>query len=193
MIVSVVLAAGAGERFGGSKQLAKLHGRPLLEYALRASAASSVERSIVVLGARSEAILAEVDLHGAEPIVCEDWRQGQANSLRAGVRAAAGAEAIVVTLGDQPGIRAEAIERVIEARDPEAVAVRATYNGLPGHPVLVEQALFEAVERLSGDAGAREILAGERVREVPCDGLGSADDVDTPEALRALEQRGSEG
>jgi CTP:molybdopterin cytidylyltransferase MocA len=64
--------------------------------------------------------------------------------------------------------------------------VRATYNGVPGHPVLLERGVLARVPSLRGDAGARELLHGVPLREVACDGLGSPDDVDTPEALAAL-------
>ena len=70
MIGGLVLAAGAGTRFGGPKQLAELDGRPLLEHALRAMTASPVGRVVVVLGALVEEVTASVDLHGAEPCTC---------------------------------------------------------------------------------------------------------------------------
>jgi CTP:molybdopterin cytidylyltransferase MocA len=185
----MVLAAGAGARFGEPKQLAVLRGRPLLEHSLRTLAGSALERRLVVLGSAAERILAEVDLHGAEPVVCEEWKRGQAASLAAGIRAASGAEAVVIILGDQPLISPAAIERVIGARGWGAVAVRATYGGAPGHPVLLEHELFASALRLRGDAGARALLEDhrDRVRDVPCDGLGSPADVDTPASLVELE------
>jgi CTP:molybdopterin cytidylyltransferase MocA len=185
-IDGLVLAAGAGTRFGGGKQLTRLDGRPLLEHALTAiAAASSLTRTVVVLGHDAQEILASVDLHGAEPLLCSDWREGQSASLRCGVAAlaGAGAAAVVVTLGDQPFIDPRAIERVIAARSPSADAVRATYAGRPGHPVLLERSLFAAVAQLRGDTGARELLRHARVRDVACDGLGRPDDIDTPEQV----------
>ena len=67
MIGGLVLAAGAGTRFGSAKQLAELDGRPLLEHSILAMTASPVGRVVVVLGAGAEEVLAQVDLHGAEP------------------------------------------------------------------------------------------------------------------------------
>ena len=186
MIAGLVLAAGAGTRFGGRKQLAELDGRPLLEHALAAMASAPVQPVVVVIGADADLVRAEVDMHGAEPIVCDDWQEGQAASLRVGVQALdrAGAQAIVVTLGDQPHIAARAIAAVVAARSADqADAVRATYDGQPGHPVLLERGLFDAVYALRGDTGAREVLRGARVTEVPCDGLGDPADVDTPADL----------
>ena len=186
MIAGLVLAGGAGRRFGGGKLLAELDGRPLLEHALAAMEAAPLERTVVVLGADADDVLARVKLHGAEPVVCEDWEQGQSASLREGVEALGGAEAVVVTLGDQPRLSPQAVERVIAARDSTAEAIRASYGGAPGHPVLLERPLLDRVHVLSGDTGARALLARARVKEIACDGLGSAADVDTPDHLEAL-------
>jgi CTP:molybdopterin cytidylyltransferase MocA len=185
----LVLAAGAGTRFGGRKQLAELDGRPLLEHALRAMTASPVGRVVVVLGALMEEVTATVDLHGAEPCPCERWEEGQAASLACGLAELADCEAVVVTLGDQPRMSPDAIRRVIGARDG-AAAVRATYWGAPGHPVLLERALFESFRDVTGDHGARNLLLSVPVRDVPCDDLGGGEDVDTPAELDALRAGG---
>ena len=187
MIAGLVLAAGAARRFGGRKQLAHLDGRPLLEHVLASMSSAPLDRTIVVLGAHAEVILESVDLHGAEPVLCPDWEEGQAASLRAGLLAAGGAaDAAVVALGDQPLLSARAVARVLAARGPGVVAVRAAYDGRPGHPIVLERALFPRVAALRGDAGARELLTGASVRETPCDGLGRPDDVDTPEDLEVV-------
>ena len=111
MIGGIVLAAGAGTRFGGGKQLALLDGRPLLEHAVRGMTSAPVGRVIVVLGAEAEHVLARVDLHGAEPVVCERWSEGQSASLACGLGEMADCEAVVVTLGDQPRVSPDAIRR----------------------------------------------------------------------------------
>jgi molybdenum cofactor cytidylyltransferase len=190
VIGGIVLAAGAATRFGGGKQLAELEGRPLLEHALSAMAAAPVDRTLVVLGAGAEEIARRVDLHGAEPVVCERWEEGQSASLAAALAELADAEAVVVTLGDQPRLAAEAIRRVIAARGDGAVAVRATYGGEPGHPVLLERALIEKLRDVTGDHGARNLLLSVHTREVPCDDLGGGEDVDTRAQLDALRAGG---
>ncbi len=184
MVAGLVLAAGAGTRFGGRKQLAAFDGRPLLEHALAAMASAPVQPVVVVLGANAEEIQRGVDMHGAEPIFCPDWERGQSESLCTGIEALdrAGADAVVVTLGDQPRIAARAIAAVVAGRG-DGQAVRAVYGGVPGHPVLIERSLFGAVRELSGDVGARELLRHARVTEVACDGLGHPADVDTPADL----------
>jgi CTP:molybdopterin cytidylyltransferase MocA len=189
LIGGLVLAAGAATRFGAPKQLADLDGAPLLEHVLRTMTAAPVERVVVVLGAGADEVAAGVDLHGAEPVVCGRWQEGQSASLACGLAELAGCEAVVVTLGDQPRISPDAIRRVISARNG-AAAVRATYNGNPGHPVLLERRLFEQLRNVSGDKGARNLLLSVHVLDVPCDDLGGGEDVDTPAELDALRAGG---
>ncbi|MBD0283468.1 MAG: nucleotidyltransferase family protein [Thermoleophilaceae bacterium] len=190
MIAGMVLAAGAATRFRGGKQLAMLEGRPLLEHAVRAMTAAPVGRVLVVLGYGAEDVLAGVDLHGADALVCERWDEGQSASLACGLAELADCEAVVVTLGDQPRISPDAIRRVIAARGGGAAAVRATYGGEPGHPVLLERQLFEPLRNVTGDHGARNLLLSVRTREVPCDDLGGGGDVDTRTQLDALRAGG---
>jgi molybdenum cofactor cytidylyltransferase len=193
VIGGLVLAAGAATRFGSSKQLAELDGRPLLEHAIRAMVASPVGRVAVVLGSGAEEVQASVDMHGADVLVCRRWAEGQSASLACGLAELSGCEAVVVTLGDQPLMSPDAIRRVIAAREFGAAAVRATYNGEPGHPVLLERRLFERMRDVTGDHGARNLLISVRTREVPCDDLGGGQDVDTPAQLDALRAGGPVG
>jgi molybdenum cofactor cytidylyltransferase len=190
LIGGIVLAAGAATRFGGSKQLAMLDGRPLLEHPVRAMTAAPLGRVVVVLGAGAEDVLAGIDLYGAEALLCERWEEGQSASLACGLAELADYEAVVVTLGDQPRVSPDAIRRVISARGGDVAAVRATYGGAPGHPVLLERQLFKPLRNVSGDHGARNLLLSVRTREVPCDDLGGGADVDTPSQLDALRAGG---
>jgi CTP:molybdopterin cytidylyltransferase MocA len=190
VIGGLVLAAGEASRFGSAKQLAQLDGRPLLEHALRAITASPVGRVIVVLGAGADDVIAGVDLHGAEPRLFDRWQEGQAASLACGLAELDRCEAVVVTLGDQPRVSPDAIRRVIAARGEGALAVRATYGGDPGHPVLLEHELFGRMRDVTGDHGARNLLMSVPVREVPCDDLGGGEDVDTPAELDTLRAGG---
>jgi molybdenum cofactor cytidylyltransferase len=177
---ALVLAAGEGRRFGGTKQLADLDGRPLLEHAL--AAVTAVSPRVVVLGHAADEIRAAVDLHGAEPVLCEDWHEGQSASLRRGLAALPGVDAVLVVLGDQPGITAAAIDAVLAAAGDEG-AVRATYDGVPSHPVLLRRALLDRAGELRGDSGFRDLLRHARVREVEVGHLADPADIDTREEL----------
>jgi CTP:molybdopterin cytidylyltransferase MocA len=187
-ISGIVLAAGGATRFGELKQLSRFRGKPLLEYALASVAGAMLSDVVVVLGAEARRVLSEVDLHGARPVLCDKWRSGMSSSLRAGVEAVGDVEAAVVVLGDQPLLSPRAVVRVIAARDPSAVAVRATYGGILGHPVLLERRALERTSRISGDEGAKQVLTDKEVHHVSCDGLGSPLDVDVPSDLVQLER-----
>ena len=184
MIAGLILAAGAGTRFGAEspKLLAPLHGRPLLEHAIAAQCAvPELERVVVVVGARAHEILDIVDFQRAEPVICADWQDGQSASLRCGVRALAGAAKVIVTLGDSPLITPAVISRFL-AEPPGA---RALYHGTPGHPVVLGPAQLEAASTaLGGDRGARDMLAAGPMIE--CADLCSGRDVDTPDDLEAI-------
>jgi molybdenum cofactor cytidylyltransferase len=181
-IGGIVLAAGEGRRFGGTKQLADLRGRPLLEHAVRAMlAVPALAPVVVVLGHDADAIRRRVDLGGAEVVVCPDWREGQAASLRAGIAPLGPVDAAVVLLGDQPFVTPEVIAGVLDAAGHDAV--RATYGGEPGHPVLLTRPRLDRAGELSGDTGFRTLLAGRRVRRFEAGHLCDGADVDTPEQL----------
>lgn len=179
----LVLAAGEGRRFGGTKQLAPLRGRPLLEHALAAVAALSPR--VVVLGHDADAIRAAVDLHGARAVVCEGWREGQAASLRCGVAALGDVDAAVVLLGDMPDVTPGAVAAVVAAAGHAEDAVRGTYDGVAGHPVLLRRPLLDRVGELRGDVGFRSLLECATIVEVDMAGVANPRDVDTREELAA--------
>jgi molybdenum cofactor cytidylyltransferase len=187
VISGLILAAGAATRFGAPKQLADLDGRPLLEHAIEAMLAARIGRVLVVLGASADLIRSRVDFHDAEPVVCERWREGQAASLGYGLGLLGNADAVVIILVDQPGVSAAAIRRIVDHRG-ESLAIRASYRGSPGHPVLVEPELFPQIRALSGDQGARDLLASAGTREIACDDLADGRDIDTVEDLAALKR-----
>jgi molybdenum cofactor cytidylyltransferase len=183
----VVLAAGEGRRFGGGKLLAELDGKPLLEHALGAMlAVPAIDRVVAVLGAGADEIRTAVDLDGIDLVLCADWEEGISASLRAGLGELADAEAVVITLGDQPLITPQVIASILDRLESPALAARATYGGSPGHPVLIKRELFERVLELRGDAGARDLLAGAGVLEVECGHLSRSDDIDTVADLEAV-------
>jgi CTP:molybdopterin cytidylyltransferase MocA len=169
VIGGIVLAAGAATRY--------LDGRPQLEHAIRAQTMSPVERVVVVLGAGADDVMAGVDPHGAEFFVCGRWHEGQSASLACGLAHLKDCEAAVVTLGDQPRLSPQAVARVIAARAEGVDAIRATYGGALGHPMLLEHRLFARMRDVTGDHGARNLLLSVSTREVPCDDLGGGEEV----------------
>ena len=183
-IGGLILAAGEGRRFGGTKQLAELDGRPLLTYAVEAMlGVPAIAPVVVVLGHDADAIRARVDFVGAETVVCDGWREGQAASLRCGIAALGDVSAAVVTLGDQPFITAQVIAGVLDFDSERDDAVRATYDGQPGHPVLLTRRLLDRAGELHGDVGFRALLEGHRVRRFEAAHLCDPTDIDTREEL----------
>ena len=194
-VLAVVLAAGGSTRMGRPKQLAELDGRPLLAHVLAAVDAAPVDRGpgglrsrppvdrvVVALGGAADAVLERVDLGRAEPLVVEGWAAGMGHVL-ASTLAQAGDdwEAVVVLLGDQPLVPGGAVARVVEAwRSGAGPVVTATYGGRPGHPKLFDRRLLPDLLRLTGDTGARDLLAThpDRVHRVEVGDLGSDADVD---------------
>jgi molybdenum cofactor cytidylyltransferase len=183
-IGGVILAAGEGRRFGATKQLAPLRGRPLLEYAVESMlCVPAIWPVVVVLGHDADAIRAGTDLGDVRVVVCADWREGQAASLRCGVAALGPVDAAVVMLGDQPFITPQVVAGVLDVDDRYHDAVRATYGGEPGHPVLLTRRLLDRVDELEGDVGFRWLLEGQRVKRFEAGHLCDPTDIDTREEL----------
>jgi len=180
-VAVVVLAAGGGSRFQGPghKLTALLRGRPVVAWALAAAAEAAIGPLIVVTGA--VALAPEWIPPHARVIVNERWSLGQATSLQCAVAAARewGSEAMVVGLGDQPFVVAEAWRAV--AASPASIAV-ATYDGTRGNPVRLAADVWPWLAQ-HGDTGARSLMASrpELVAEVPCP--GNSADIDTLEDL----------
>jgi CTP:molybdopterin cytidylyltransferase MocA len=188
-IASVVLAAGAGTRFGGRKQLAPLAGRPLLEHALAAAAAAPSSETVLVLGADAAEVEVEIELGDARVVHCAEWERGPGASLACGL-AALGPDvaAALVTLGDEPFVPPAAAARLLAARRDGLAALRATYAGRPGHPVLIERPLFAALIDADPAQKPAVLLRRAGVETIECGDLGDPADVDTPEQLEALER-----
>lgn len=186
-IAGLVLAAGSGSRLGTPKALIELDGERLVDRAVRTLREGGCAPITVVLGA------AVVDVVGAEVVENPDWASGMGSSFRAGLGALpADADAVVVSLVDQPRIGAAVVARLIEAHRAGARVAVATYGGQRRNPVLLGQETWAEVADLAeGDQGARPYLAkhSEQIVPVPCDDLGVPDDIDTPADLQAERAR----
>jgi CTP:molybdopterin cytidylyltransferase MocA len=145
--------------------------------------AGGCDRVSVVLGAvvaRAGALLVDLDV---SVVVADDWDEGMGASLRAGLRSLTSSEeeGVVVSLVDLPDLVPEVVARVIHAAAGPAALARATYDGRPGHPVLLGRDHWAgAAESAVGDQGARAYLAGRDVTLVECGDLATGRDVDSP-------------
>jgi nicotine blue oxidoreductase len=190
-VAGVVLAAGAGNRFGGPKALVRVGDATLVERAVRTLVDGGCRTPVhVVLGKDLGAPLPVIA--GMRPSWNPTWQEGIGSSLRhalATVEDLREVAAAVVLLVDQPGVRPAAVERLIAAYREGAIVAVATYAGRRGHPVLLSRTTWADVRaRATGDSGARAFMTAhpELVTEVACDDVGTDDDIDTPDDLARL-------
>jgi molybdenum cofactor cytidylyltransferase len=167
-IAAVVLAAGRSSRFraaGGAEEtklVAKLEGEPIVRRVVKAALASRASSVIVVVGHARSAVEAAVAGLPTAIAFNSDFATGIASSLRTGLAATpAETDGAVVLLGDMPNVAPHLIDRLIDAFEarPTLLAVAPIREGRRGNPVLVARSLFEQAMGLSGDEGARRLLA----------------------------------
>ena len=178
-VAAVVLAAGGGTRFIADhhKLLADLRGRPVVAWALEHAREAGLDETVVVTGAVEVPAEPGVTmLHNAE------WQQGQATSLQVALRHAdaQGHDAIVVGMGDQPGVPPDTWRAVASVVAPIVVP---TYDGQRGSPVRLARSIWPLLPR-EGDEGARVLMRSQPdlVTEVACS--GDPADIDTVEDLK---------
>jgi CTP:molybdopterin cytidylyltransferase MocA len=190
-VAGLVLAAGEGRRFGGPKALVTLDGSTLVDRAVGTLHAAGCAPVLVVLGAAARDVVATADLDRAVVVVNDGWAEGMGSSLRCGLAALAdqGAPATVVLLVDQPEVPPELVRRLAGHWRPGVRAVVASYDGQARNPVLLDASIWaEVCATARGDVGARAWLRAhaDDIRQVACDDLGSAADIDTPADLTQL-------
>lgn len=186
-IVGVLLAAGAGTRFGGDKSLHPLaDGTPMALAAAR-NLRRACAACVAVLRPEQAGLADLLTGAGVSVRFDPDTARGMGHSLAAAVRATPAAAGWLVALADMPFI-APATHRAVAAALVGGARIAAPYLGeRRGHPVGFAAVWYEDLARLQGDRGARELLAAratELVR-VPCDDPGILRDIDTPSALAA--------
>ena len=160
-LTGLVLAAGSSKRLGQPKQLLPYRGTTLLGWTIaQAEASPELDEVLVIVGHASETILASVALRRARPVLNTEFSEGCAASYRTGIAAAnSRAEGVVILLSDQPGVDAEAIGRVADAwRAEGGRIVTASYQGVPGHPLLFDRQLFPDLAALHGDKAAWKLV-----------------------------------
>jgi len=192
VITGIVLAAGTSSRFGRTKQLFELEGKPLVQHAVDAATAAGLDEVVVVLGHDAERVGASLLLPASGRIVLNpSYEAGQSTSLIAGLNAAGPeSDAAVVLLADQPGITPQHLRALVdtfEAGRPSIVRLR--FRDGPG-PTLLSREVWGEARRLAGDTGAREIIAAHPgwVKEVVVESDAPVD-VDRPPDLDRLRQK----
>jgi molybdenum cofactor cytidylyltransferase len=159
-IVGVVLGAGQSSRFGTSKQLLPFGDTTMLGQVVRNANASDLDRVVVVLGRASGELRSSVDFGRAVVAENTSYGTGCASSLLAGMDAAGeDCEALVLLLGDQPGVRAGFIDSVLsEWRRKRPWASVTSYDGELGHPFVFAREAFEDLRGLHGDKAVWKLI-----------------------------------
>ena len=183
-VVGVVLGAGRSSRFGAPKQLLPFEGTTLLGRVVENANASDLDRVVVVLGRASEELRGSLDFGRAEVVDNAAYGTGCASSLLAGMDAAGeGCEALVLLLGDQPGVRPGFINTALSRwRRERPWASVTSYRGELGHPFVFAREAFGDLRRLHGDKAVWKLIEAypERVSRTQID-AALPPDVDTAE------------
>ena len=182
---ALVLAAGAGARFGGGKLMAPWRGGVLIDGALDAAFAAPVESVHVVTGADARVAL-HARTRGAAVVQAADHADGLSASLKAGLAALPpDATGVLVLLGDMPRVPHAVLAPLVRALEAGAAAAAPQFQGRTGNPAALSAALFGKIGDLTGDRGARGLLEGlgAALVLIPSDDPGVLFDVDRPEDL----------
>lgn len=190
-VAILVPAAGASRRMRGcDKLLEVVRGRALLRE--RAEVALALSADVLVTLPPSGAARAAV-LDGLSVARCEvpEAAEGMAASLRTGAdwARARGARALMVVLPDMPDLTESDMRIALQGFDGKSIIRAASEDGQPGHPVIFPAALLPEMARLSGDAGARALLARHSVTLCRLPGAHALTDLDTPEDWAAWRAR----
>lgn len=197
-VAAIVLAAGSSRRMGPvNKLLADLRGRPILLHVMHAVRASRVSEIVVVTGHEQERVRPLVERLADRIVFNPRHAEGLSTSMIAGLDAvSSSADAAVICLGDMPWLTTTHIDRLISAFEPDGgreICV-PVYQGRRGNPVLWSRRFFDEMRAITGDQGARRLLAAHSdvIVEVEMEDGGVLEDIDTPERLavaRAPDQK----
>lgn len=188
MIVGVLLAAGAGTRFGGAKLLHKLADGTPIAVAAAASLLPACERVVAVVRPGDEELARLLTQAGCQILVCGTAGHGMGHSLAAGVQASADASAWLVALADMPFIAPATHQAVAACLRTGASLAASQFRGKRGHPVGFSAAWRGELMALTGDQGARALLGTHSQQVTACavDDAGVLRDIDRPEDLSII-------
>lgn len=189
-VAAIILAAGASRRLGQPKQLLVYKGETLLGRSIRLANEAGVAPVCAVLGAHAEVIRASVEPSGATVVVNDEWEQGIASSIHAGLHALhPDTPGVLILSCDQPRLTARHLRALIEAFAAQAspAIVASAYAGVHGVPAVFPRVVFGELLALRGDRGARALLAHPPCSLTAVAFPGGEADIDEPCDLALLE------
>ncbi len=189
MIRIAILAAGRSSRFGTNKLLQRWRGRPLLSYVLDSAIRTCPEQVFVVTGADESMITPICAEFAVETVFNPDFASGIGTSIAAAARGCeANADGMLLLLGDQPLVTATHLEELIELWDGNPDRICATrFSNTLGPPVLFGSAYFQQLAQMTGDRGARELIANSD-QVVAADFAAAAIDIDELDDISRLDK-----
>jgi molybdenum cofactor cytidylyltransferase len=187
-VTGLVLAAGGSRRLGEPKQLLRYGPGTLLDHVLDTARASGFDQLVVALGGSAERVRREVDLSGTAVVENRDFGEGCSSSIAAALGAVdPRADALVLMLGDQPGVAPETVRALIAGRGLGTPMAVCRYDDGRGHPLAFGRETFGELGALHGDKAVWKLMdrLGDEVVEVPVPGP-IPPDVDTREDYEAV-------
>ncbi|MEM7466464.1 MAG: nucleotidyltransferase family protein [Pseudomonadota bacterium] len=189
---AIVLAAGAGKRFGDNKILnAKIDNKPL--GLVTAERYRALMPTIVVVRAGESAVFSMFERSGFSPVVSERAKDGMGYSLAAGIKEAKLKQYVsyLVVLGDMPLVQVSTILTLQRALIAGTPIVRPTFRGQAGNPVGFQQTFSLALSNIAADKGAQDVVKAHasQVETVEVEDEGVIMDIDTPAMLADAQAR----
>jgi molybdenum cofactor cytidylyltransferase len=190
VVCACVLAAGTSTRFGETKLVQHLRGKPLVQRALLAAQGACAGLVTLVVGHDKEAVTAASAGLSDNVIVNCDYELGIGTSISAGVRACRkDADAILIILADQPLVTAAHLNELIDTWSGAKTEIVASwFEGIVIPPILFPKSAFDALCDLTGDTGAKKILLDDQFDVRNVEFQPASLDVDTPGDLQNLDQ-----
>ena len=183
----LVLAAGGSTRLGQPKQLLPYGSATLLDHVLNTARACPFDQLICVIGGSSQEITATVDLRSVQVVENDHFGEGCSSSIAAALTAVdPRCDVLVLMLGDQPGVSAATVTKLLAGRGDSALAASA-YDDGRGHPLAFARSTFDQLAVQHGDKGVWKLLdrRASDVVDVPVAGPVPLD-IDTWDDYRAV-------
>ncbi len=189
IIKGLMLAAGSSSRMGSPKQLLPWGKSTLIEHCISVAKQSKLDSLLVVLGAQAAAIKDSIQSLDVDIAVNDDWASGMASTITTGLDWLSSSDkldGILIMLADQPFIRKEDFDTMINAFDSRDRIIASRYKDHLGVPALFGATHFDLLTNLTGDKGAGSILTSRKdsIKSLPI--VTDLTDIDTMDAYTSL-------
>ena len=183
-VVAIILAAGKSSRMGVNKLLLEIDGESMIRKVICTLLNSDVSDILVVVGYESKLVEREISDLQVRTVMNKDHEKGMLTSFQAGIKNAKSADAALLMLGDQPWVRPETINALLNAhKESRELITIPIYKGKKGHPLIFDRKLFKEILALSPDSELREVVHRHQFEGVEIDDIGVILDVDKNEDL----------